>query len=95
MLSEAGGGIKAISAVADWEGSSLLIAVTDALVLTVAEAARKRPVLEIVPPEADQVTPAFKLFATVAANCKVPPAITLADAGVTVTTGLPPFAIIK
>ena len=44
------------------------------------------PLLDTVPPVADQVTDVFVLPVTVAVNCCVPPVCSEADVGLTLTT---------
>jgi len=68
-----------------WENcvlSATLVAVTVTLVVNDTLGAVNRPLWEIVPFEVDQVTARFELLLTVAENCCVAPATTLADAGV-------------
>jgi len=75
-----------------WLGSATLVAVTLAVVVAVTLAAVNNPLLEIVPPVADQVTAVFDVLPTVAENCCVPPEGTLALLGETVTlTAVPPL----
>jgi len=80
-----GGGVTVTDAVADLVGSAVLVAVTVAEVLAVTVGAVYRPVPDIFPGEADQVTATLDVLVTNAVNCSVPPEATVAVAGVTVT----------
>jgi hypothetical protein len=66
--------------------SATLVAVTVAFVLTVTVGAWYRPLLEILPLEADHVTATLDVLLTRAVNCRVPADGTEAVAGETVTT---------
>jgi hypothetical protein len=66
---------------ADFVVSAWLVAVTVAVVVEVTEGAVKSPVLEMVPAEALQVTAVFVEPLTVAANCWVLPADSVALVG--------------
>ena len=70
--------------------SAVLVAVTVTAVATATVGAVKRPELEIVPAEADQVTPVMLVSRTEAANCCVPPDVIDALDGETVTMILLP-----
>lgn len=61
--------------------SAALVAVTVTLVLLVTEGAVKRPAVEIVPALADQETAVFVVPETVALNCFVCPAESVAPVG--------------
>jgi hypothetical protein len=78
--------VTVTDAVPDLVGSAMLVAVTVAFVLTVTVGAWYRPVLEIVPGEADQITATFEVLLTRAVNCLVPTDGTVAVAGERVTT---------
>lgn len=69
-------------ACAVWVLSARLVATTVAVVGLATLGAVNRPLGEIVPFDADQVTPVFEVLLTVAENCCVPPEVTLAEAGV-------------
>ena len=93
MLS-GGGAEVAVMVTADFPdlvGSATLVAVTVALVLALTVGAVYRPVFEIVPGEADQVTATFDVLLTRAVNCAVAAEDTVAVAGVTVTATLAAF----
>ncbi len=79
-------GVRLIVAVADFVGSTMLVAliVTDWVLVTV-DGAVYRPVLDSVPTAGlrDQVTLVFVVPVTVAVNCCVCETERLADAGVT------------
>jgi hypothetical protein len=66
--------------------SATLVAVTVKVVLLEIVGAVNKPVLEIVPAVADQVTVVFEVFCTVAPNCCVAPEATVGLEGETVTT---------
>jgi len=55
------------------DGSATLMAVTVAVVAIFTTGAANKPVLEIVPAVADQVTATLLVLRTVAVNCAVPP----------------------
>ncbi len=74
-----------ISDRADFFGSATLVAVTVTVVFEVTAGAWKRPLLEIVPPEAVHVTAVFVVLATDAVRGNVPEEVSMASAGVTVT----------
>ena len=74
-------GVTTTAAVADWLESAALVAVTVAFVLAFTAGAVKRPVLSMVPADADQVTDGLVLFATVALNCTVPDETTVEVVG--------------
>jgi hypothetical protein len=78
-------GVIVNSALADFVGSAVLVAVTVALVFAVTLGAVYRPLLLIFPVEADHVTATFDVLVTWAVNCSVPADVTLVLAGVTVT----------
>jgi hypothetical protein len=79
-------GVSVTVALADLLVSDLLTAVTVAVPVTTGEGAVYRPAADIVPDEADQVTPALEAsFVTVAANVCVAPPAKVTDAGLTAT----------
>ena len=69
---------------ADFVVSATLVAVT--VYVPAVAGAVYIPVLEIVPPVADQVTDVFVLPVTVAVNCWVAPVCTDAEVGLMLTT---------
>lgn len=75
------GGLTTTLARALFVGSATLVAVTVALVELVTVGAVNKPLLEIEPALADQVTDVFELFVTDAENCRVPEATRLVEAG--------------
>jgi len=75
------GGLTTTLARALFVGSATLVAVTVALVELVTVGAVNKPLLEIEPALADQVTDVFELFVTDAENCSVPEATRLVEAG--------------
>src|SRR5262249_25914111 len=87
MLTETTGACTVTVALADFVVSAAVVAVT--VKLPVVWPAAKRPVLEIVPPVALQVTAALLLPVTEALNCCVAPVCNVAVVGVmlTETTG--------
>ena len=80
------GGSSETVTFADTRGSATLVAVTDAVVAVLTEGAVYRPVLEIAPLVADQVTPFLVAPVTVPLNCWVFPEFTVTLAGVIETT---------
>lgn len=81
----AAGGVGASTvtmACADCVLSAMLVAVTVTFVVEATVGAVKKPVGEIVPLEADQVTVVFEVFFTVAENCWLVPVAISADVGV-------------
>ena len=72
-------------ALADFEVDATLIAVTVTVVVVDTTGAVNKPVLEIVPALADQVTAWFEVLATVAVNCCVPPEALVTKVGETET----------
>jgi hypothetical protein len=87
----AAGGLTVTVAVADFVVSVLLVAITDAVMALVTLGAVYLPVASTVPGVellllTDQVTPAFdESLVTVAVNCAVPPEVTVAVVGETLT----------
>src|SRR5579884_17891 len=88
MLTATGGGAVTVT-VADavFVASATLVAVTE--YVPADPGAVYRPELDIVPPEADQVTAVFDVFVTVAVNCCVAPVWIETEDGATdtLTTG--------
>jgi hypothetical protein len=72
-------------ALADFVEATTLVAVTITVVLVDTIGAVNRPVAEMVPAVAFQLTARLVALVTVAVNCCVPPEETVADAGATVT----------
>jgi hypothetical protein len=72
-------------ALADLDGAATLVAVTVIVVVVDTAGAANNPVPEIEPAVVVQATAWFELFATVAANCAVPPERTVAETGETAT----------
>ena len=72
-------------ACADFVVSATLVATTVAVVDELTLGAVNTPLLEIVPPLADHITPVFELLVTVAVNCSVPAELTLDETGETET----------
>ena|ERR1700722_8898329 len=68
-------------ALADLDGAATLLAVTVIVVVVDTVGAPSNPVPEMEPAEVVQVTAWSEVFATVAANCTVPPEETVAEAG--------------
>ena len=68
-------------ALAVWEGAATLLAVTIVVVVVDTTGAVNSPVPEMEPAVVVQMTAWFELFATVAANCTVPPEETVVEAG--------------
>jgi hypothetical protein len=93
--SGAGGAVTVIVALADFELSATLVAVT--LKAPAALPAVYIPVAEIVPPEADQVTLVFDVPVTLAENCCMLPVCTDTELGlmVTVTAGVLGFEALE
>jgi hypothetical protein len=91
VTAAAAAGLTVTVAVADFVMSVLLVAITDAVIAFVTLGAVYLPVASTVPGLAlllltVQVTPAFdESFVIVAVNCAVPPDVTVAVAGETVT----------
>ena len=81
-IETAGSGLIETEARALLVGSATLVAVTVTLAGDAALGAVNRPLEEIVPVEASQVTAGFEALLTVAENCWVPPGATLACVGV-------------
>src|SRR5713101_3541148 len=80
----AGVGVLAVTstvAEAFLDRSATLVAVTVAVVATFTAGATNKPVLEMVPAVADQVTPTLLVSRTVAVNCWVLPEETVGLAG--------------
>src|SRR5262249_33278470 len=75
------GAVMVSVAVADWEESALLVAVTVAVVFDFTAGAVYMPLLLTVPGEADHVTATFEVLVTSAVNCSVPEDATVAVAG--------------
>jgi hypothetical protein len=78
----------------DADESAVLVAVTVAEVLLVTVGAWYRPLLLMVPGDADQVTATFDVLVTTAVNCIVPAEVTDAVEGLTVTTIEPGVATV-
>ena len=78
-------GLTVTVALADLEVDATLVAVTVTVVLVETTGAVNKPVLEIVPAAADQVTVCFEVLATVAVNCCVPPEEVVTEVGETET----------
>ena len=74
-------GVTVIAALAVLLESAALATVTATVVLTLTCGAVKRPLVEIVPAEADQVTAVLLVPETVAENCCCPPDASGADEG--------------
>lgn len=97
ITTAADAGLIVTVAEADFVVSVLLVAVTVAVVAAVTAAAVNLPFASTVPLVAlallaVQVTPALaESFITVAVNCAVPPAVTVAVVGLTVTEIVFPF----
>jgi len=72
-------------AAADFVGSATLVAVTSIVAVLVTDGAVKRPPDVTVPPLAVQLTAVLLLPVTVSVNCLVPPELTVAVVGETVT----------
>jgi len=78
-------GLTATVAIAFFEVFALLVAVTVTLVAPLTVGAANRPLLEIVPADADQVTPVLVVPCTLAVNCFVLPDVRDVLVGETVT----------
>jgi hypothetical protein len=78
-------GLTATVALAFFEVFALLVAVTVTLVAALTVGAANKPLLEIVPADADQVTPVLVVPCTVAVNCLVFPDVRDVLVGETVT----------
>src|SRR5206468_2846058 len=78
-------GLTATVALAFFEVFALLVAVTVTLVAVLTVGAANRPLLEIVPADADQVTPVLVVPCTLAVNCFVLPDVRDVLVGETVT----------
>jgi len=76
-----GGGVMVMEAVPDLVGSATLVALTEAVVLTLTVGAVKSPEVETVPALADQFTVVLVVPVTVSVNSCVPPDGTIAEAG--------------
>ncbi len=70
-----------MEAVPDLVGSATLVALTEAVVLTLTVGAVKSPEVETVPALADQFTAVLVVPVTVSVNSCVPPDGTIAEAG--------------